>query len=205
MGVGYSNTSPKMIAKELGISTGNITYYFPSKEHLLLVIVELLGDFQWKMLEDEIDKGMGSAASICLETMTVAVACDESEVARDFFTATFQSEMCRNYLRCNHVERAKKIFARECDGWTDEQFHGAELLIMGLQYAAIVPSDAVIPLRERVAGTLDLILSIYNVEAETRKTEIEKVMTRDIRGISKRVFQGFVSFVEKQTCRLYSK
>ena len=52
---------------------------------------------------------------------------------------------------------------------------------------------------------MDLILSIYNVEAETRKTEIEKVMTRDIRGISKRVFQGFVSFVEKQTCRLYSK
>lgn len=200
MRVGFSHTSPKMIAKELGISTGNITYYFPSKEHLLLVIVELLGDFQWKMLEDEIDRGIGSAASICLETMTVAMACDESEIARDFFTATFQSEMCRNYLRRNHVERAKKIFARECDGWTDEQFHRAELMIMGLQYAAIVPTNAKMPLKARIASALDLILSIYNVEKDTRKTEIEKVLACDSRGISKRVFQGFVNFVEKQTC-----
>ncbi len=197
MRVGYSNTSPKMIAKELGLSTGNITYYFPTKEHLLSVIVEMLCDFQWKMLEDEIDRGIGSAVSISLETMTVASACNESEIARDFFTATFQSEMCRNYLRRNHVEQAKKIFARECDGWTDEQFHRAELLIMGIQYAAVVPNDADIPLKARLASALDLILSIYNVEEETRKREIERVLTLDTRKISKRVFQGFVNFVAK--------
>ena len=53
MSVGYSNTSPKMIAEELGLSTGNITYYFPTKEHLLAVVVEMLCDFQWRMLEAE--------------------------------------------------------------------------------------------------------------------------------------------------------
>lgn len=197
MHVGYSNTSPKMIAKELGLSTGNITYYFPTKEHLLSVIVEMLCDFQWRMLQDETDLGLGSAASICLETMTVVVACSESDIARDFFTATFQSELCRNYLRRNHVERAKKIFARECDGWTDARFHQTEILIMGIQYAAVVPNDADIPLKARIASALDLILSIYNVEEETRKREIERVLTLDTRKISKRVFQGFVNFVAK--------
>ena len=29
--VGYSNTSPQMIAKKMNMSTGNITHYFPSK------------------------------------------------------------------------------------------------------------------------------------------------------------------------------
>ena len=195
---GYSNTSPKMIAEELGLSTGNITYYFPTKEQLLLVIVQMLCDFQMIMLEAEANIGIGSVASVCLETMTVAVACDESEIARDFFTAAFQSGLCRNYLRENHVERAKKIFAKECGDWTDEQFHQAELLVMGLQYAAIVPTNAGISLKIRIAGALNQILSIYNLDEATRQKEINKVLAKDCRGISKRVLEEFISFVVKQ-------
>lgn len=196
--VGFSNTSPQMIAQELGLSTGNITYYFPTKEHLLAVLVEMLCDFQLKMLEAEADIGIGSVASICLETMTVAVACNDSEVARDFFTAVFQSECCRNYLRENHVERAKKIFHKECSGWTDEDFHQAELLVMGLQYTAIVPTNANIPLEKRIASALNHILSIYGIEEASRKKQIKNVLERDCRDISKRVLQGFTAFVEKK-------
>ena len=35
---GYSQTSPRMISDDLDISTGNLTYYFPTKEHLLAII-----------------------------------------------------------------------------------------------------------------------------------------------------------------------
>lgn len=195
--VGFSATSPKMIAQELGLSTGNITYYFPTKEHLLLVLVEMLCDFQLKMLEAEADIGMGSVASVCLETMTVAVACDESEIARDFFTAAFQSELCRNYLRENHVERAKKIFKNECGSWTDGEFHKAELMVQGLQYTAIAPTNADISLKARIAGALNQIMSIYNIDEVTRKNEIEKVLAKDCRGISKHVLKEFTRFVEK--------
>lgn len=198
---GFSNTSPRMIAEKLGLSTGNITYYFKSKEHLLLTTVKELCNFQWNMLEAEIDKGIGSAASVCLETMTVAVACEESEIARDFFIATFQSQLCRNHLRQNHVDRAKKIFASECDGWTDEQFHQAELLIMGLQYSAIAPTDANIPLKMRLSGALNQILSIYNVDEETRREEIQKVLDKDCREISKRVLEAFTDFVKKKNAK----
>lgn len=193
--VGYSNTSPKMISQKLGISLGTLTYHFPSKENLLEIVVQMLCDFQWKMLEFEADKGYGSAAAICLETMSVAVACDESEIARDFFVSTFQSESCRNYLRNNHVERAKKMFVKECDGWTDEQFNQAEIYVMGLQYAAIAPTDAAIPLKANVAGVLNQILGIYNVEEETRQREIEKMLAKDCRDISKRVLNVFIDFM----------
>ena len=198
---GFSNTSPRMIAEKLGLSTGNITYYFKSKEHLLLTIVEELCNFQWNMLKAEIDRGIGSAASICLETMTVAVACEENEIARDFFIATFQSELCRNHLRQNHVERAKKIFAAECAGWTDEQFHQAELLVQGLQYSAIVPTDANIPLKMRLSGALNQILSIYNVNEKTRQEEIQKVLDKDCREISKRVLKAFTGFVKEKNAK----
>lgn len=68
---------------------------------------------------------------------------------------------------------------------------------MGLQYTAIAPTDADIPLKTRIAGSLNQILSIYNVDEQTRKKEIEEVLAMNDRGISKRVLQGFINFVEK--------
>lgn len=195
--IGYSNAYPRLIAKELDIKPSNIIYYYPTKEHILLDVLETLCDFQYKMLEVEKGIGIGSAGAICLETMTVAVACDQSEIARDLFINAFQGELCRNYLRQNHVERAKRIFAKECAGWTDEQFQQTELMVMGLQYAAIIPTDANVPLKMRVGTILNQILSLYQVDAETRQREIETVLAKDCREISKRVLNSFSDFLEK--------
>lgn len=196
MELGYSNTYPRLIAEELGIKAPNLIYHYPTKEHLLLAVVEMLCDFQYKMLEDETNRDISLVGAVCLEKMTVAVACDESEIARDLFINVFQGELCRNYLRHNHVERAKKILAKECAGRTDEEFHEAEILVMGLQYAAIIPTDANVPVKTRIAGALNQILSIYNVDEETRKKAIESVLAKDCREISKRVLNEFADYIE---------
>ncbi len=196
--IGYSKTSPQMIAKELGISTGNLTYHYPTKEHLLAVLVEMLCEFQEKLIGYEADKGLGPAMSICIELMTVAAACDENEVARDFFISVFQSPMCIEYLRNNHVERAKRIFAEQCKGWTEDQFTGAEILIQGIDYATIISNDASLSLDVRITGALNQILSIYNVPEEIRKEKIDRVLALDCRKLGKRVLNGFKEFVEQQ-------
>lgn len=195
--IGYSNTSPQMIAKKMNMSTGNITYYFPSKDHLLCTIVEMLCEFQWRMFEDTTEKGFGSIGSICMEMMTVATGCEQSEVARDFFSAVFESEMCRNYLRINHVERAKIIFSKECNGWTDQDFEQAEMMVMGLQYSTIAISNADVPLKNKISAALDQVLYIYQVDEETRKREIDMVLHLDYQDISKRVLEAFIAFVNR--------
>ena len=43
---GYSATTVGKIAKTLDLSPGNITFYFPGKEHLLSVLVEEMFDYQ---------------------------------------------------------------------------------------------------------------------------------------------------------------
>ena len=72
---------------------------------------------------------------------------------------------------------------------------------MGLQYSAIIPTDADIPLKLRVSGALNQILSIYNVEEETRQEEIQKVLDKDCRAISKRVLEAFTSFVKQKNTK----
>lgn len=194
---GYSATSPKLIASELQMSPGNLTYYFPTKEHLLADIVKMLTDFQWKMLKAEADRDITPIGSICIELMTVAAACQESNVAKDFFTVTFESEMSREYLRKDHVERAKRIFAKYCPDWTDEQFVQAELLVMGIQWSTITADDDILPLETRISGALNQILNIYNVDEAAKGFEIDRVLNMDCRTLGKRVLSEFIDYVAK--------
>ena len=192
---GYSKTSPQMIAKALGISTGNLTYHYPTKEHLLAVLVEMLCEFQEKLIEFEADKGLSSNMSICIELMTIASACEENEAAKDFFVSTFQSPVCLEALRRSHVKRAKRIFAEQCKGWTEEQFVEAEILVQGIDYATIISDNAALSLNTRISGALNQILAIYNVPENLRKEKIERVLSMDCRGTGKRVLTEFISYV----------
>lgn len=194
---GFTNTSARAIAAELGISTGNITFYFPSKEHLLMVLVEMLCDSQWSMLEQQADEEETALMAFCMETMTVAAACEQNEIARDLFLSVFRSELCRNLLRENHVARAERIFSEYCGDWTHQQFRIAEILVMGIQHAVIIPTDVEIPLSERIAGALNQILSIYGVPENNRAEKIRRILALDYNDIRQRVREGSLRYVDQ--------
>jgi len=69
---GYTATTSRMICEELEISTGNLTYHFPTKEHILAVLVELLCEFQDEMMEQSIDEGKTSLMALCMELTAMA-------------------------------------------------------------------------------------------------------------------------------------
>ena len=195
--VGYSKTSPQMIAKELKVSTGNLTYYYPTKEHLLAVLTDLLCKYQWKMIKEEADDGISSLLALCFELMTMAAACEESEVAKDFFVSTYQSPKCLEIIHNNDTARAKEVFAEYCPDWTDEQFREAEILVAGIEHATLNAIDKTVPLETRISGALNTIMTIYNVPEEIRKIKIDKVLAMDYHSIGKRIFNEFKEYVEK--------
>ncbi len=196
--VGYSKTSPQMIAKELKVSTGNLTYYYPTKEHLLAALTDLLCKYQWKMIKEEADDGISSLLALCFELMTMAAACEESEVAKDFFVSTYQSPKCLEIIHNNDTARAKEVFAEYCPDWTDEQFREAEILVAGIEHATLNAIDKTVPLETRISGALNTIMTIYNVPEEIRRIKIEKVLAMDYRSIGKRIFNEFKEYVEKE-------
>ena len=76
---------------------------------------------------------------------------------------------------------------------------------MGLQYSAIVPTDAKVPLKTRLSGALNQILSIYNVDEKKRQEEIQQVLDKDCRKISKRVAEAFTGFVKNKNEKTLSQ
>lgn len=196
---GYSATSPNAIAKELGISTGNLTYYYPTKEHLLSVLVNGLCKFQWKLIEEEAEDGISSVMAICLELMTMASACEDNPVAKDFFISAYQSPLTLKIIRENDTERSKEVYKAYCKDWTEEQFAEAEVLVSGIEYATLMSLDEDIPLETRIAEALDKILYVYNVPKKIRETKIKKALSYDYKHIGERIFKEFKEYVDKTT------
>ena len=196
---GYSNVSPNAIAKELNISTGNLTYYYPTKEHLLSVLVADLCKFQRKLIDDETKEGISSVMAVCLELMTMASACESNPVAKDFFISSYQSPVTLKIIRENDTERSKEVYKEYCKGWTDEQFEEAEILVSGIEYATLMSLDENVTLETRIAGALDKILIIYGVPEALRKTKIQKALSYDYKHIGERIFNEFKEYVDKTT------
>lgn len=194
---GYSETTPKMICEELDISTGNLTYYFPTKEHLLAELTEMLCNFQGKLLQSLVEEGETSLLAVCLELATMASISEESEVAKDFFISSYSSPKCLDIIRQNDTQRAKRIYSSFCPDWTDLQYIEAEILVSGIEYATLMTTEDTAPLETRIAGALNNIMMIFHVPEETCNQKINKILSLDYRSIGRRVLQQFKEFVEQ--------
>ena len=195
---GFSATPPKLICDTLGISTGNMTYYFPTKEHLLAELVEMLCSFQGQTIENMVqEEGKTSLLAVCLELATMSAVSEESEVTKDLFVSAYSSPMCLEIIRRNDAKRSRIIYKEFCLDWTEQQFVEAETLVSGIEYATLMTTGDSSPLEVRIAGALNSILMIYDVPEQLRKQKISKALTIDYRTHGRYVLEKFIEFVEQ--------
>lgn len=196
---GFTKTTVASMAKSLNMSTGNMTFHFPTKDHMLAELVDILARYQQKLMEEEAKDGYSSVMAICLELLTIASACEQDEVAKDFFLSSYRSQICMDLIRKNDKERAKVVFKEYCPDWTDERFEGAETLVSGIEYASLMTTSNSASLELRISGALNTILAIYNVPEDVRKQKIEKVLAMDYKSLGLKVLQKFRDYVDRET------
>lgn len=196
---GYSNTSIREIAGKLNISPGHLMFYFPTKEHLLAEVVDILCEFQWQLIKRITDDGQSQLMAICFELTTMAAACEESEIARDFYISAYTGRLTLEKIRKNDAERSHEIFGEYCKGWTDTQFLEAETLISGIEYSTFMTTESSSPLDVRISGALNALMTIYNVPEEKRREKIKKTLSMDYRSMGKQILSEFINYVEETT------
>ena len=194
---GYSFTSPRQISDILDMSTGNITYYFPTKEHLLAVFVEMLCRYQWQLVTEEAREGLDSVTAVCLELAAMTALCDENEIARDFYIAAYTSPMGLELIRRSDALRAVEVFGSRCPDWTQEQFAQAETLVSGVEYATLRNTADCAPQETRIAGGIRTVLWIYGFSEEEREAQLEKVLAMDYRSLGRRMLTQFRAFIDR--------
>lgn len=194
---GYSATTPRVLCDMLDISTGHLTYYFPTKEHLLVEVVQLLCSFQRKMMEQESKNDPDPIMAVCIELIAMLSMCEQVPPAREFFLAAYTSPMCLRIIRSNDAQRAQTVFGSYCPTWTPEQFQTTQLVVSGIEYGILTSAGNSVPTTARIEVALDSILSLYQVPADIRKTRISQALATTHQGIGLRVMQEFRKYVDQ--------
>lgn len=195
---GYSQAYITTIAKQLDISTGNLTFYFPTKEHLLAEIVKEMFGFQSDPKVIERADFEEPLMLYLREIVIIAAICEENANVRDLMTAAYTHSLSLEMIRVNDSQRAVERFAKYCKEWKKEDYVRAENIVSGIEYAMLMTENAqIFSFEERVIGTLDAIMSIYQVPKEDRQEYIKKVLEIDYRNIGRHVFDGFCDFVKE--------
>ena len=192
---GFSKTTSAELCKKIDIGTGNLTFYFPTKEHILSVLVQMMIDFQWKEMEAQTDEGKSSLLAYCLELTTLAAIGEEIPQMHEFLTAAYSHPTTLDLIRSNDVEKIKRVFAEYTEGWDDEKFIETETLISGIEYATLMHTEHTATLEHRIEGALNTIMMMFGVPEELRKAKIKKVLAMDYRAIGRKVYEEFKEYV----------
>lgn len=194
---GYSNTSIKAICTELNMSSGNLTFHFPTKEHLLAALVELLCGFQWEMMEKEADEGRSSVMAHCLELISMTVMCENDAIAKDFYLSCYCSPLCLEKIRRNDMERAKTVYRKYTPDWDETRYAEAVVLVSGIEYATLQTAGNLVSTENCIAGALIQILRLFCVPDEIIEQKLKKLFAMDYRALASHVLTDFKAYVEK--------
>ena len=192
---GFSRTTSAELCKKIDIGTGNLTFYFPTKEHILSVLVQMMIDFQWKEMEAQTDEGKSSLLAYCLELTTLVALSEEIPQMQDFLFAAYSHPTTLDLIRTNDTEKIKQIFAEYTEGWDNEKFIETETLISGIEYATLMHTEHTASIERRIEGALNTIMMLFGVPEELRITKIEKVLAMDYRAIGRKVYEEFKEYV----------
>ncbi len=195
---GFTNTTSREIATELGISNGNLTFHYPTKEDLLLELVGELCDFQWKLIKHYLEEGEKSLFAYCMELSTMAWACELHEYAKDIYLAAYRHDKTLKKIRENDTIKLKEIFNEYHKDWNEREFRNAEYLISGIEYAILCSSnDQNFPIKDRIDSSLTMIMNTFGVSQEEQKIKLNKIHNVDCKALGEKVLNEFVIYVDK--------
>jgi len=194
---GYTNTYVTTITNMLKISTGNLTFHFPTKEHILAELVKELCVFRRKKEEQEDGDEYSSLTAYMLELVMFASLCEENPNIRDLMLAVYTRPMSLAIIRANDYKRSMKVYEAFCKDWSETVFIQAENIVSGIEYAMFRTENAEsLTFEQRVTSSLDAIMKIYEVPAHVRQSVVSRAMEDDYRTKSNLVFKEFYAYVD---------
>ena len=196
---GYTDAYVTTIAKELQISLGNLTFWFPTKEHILAEMVKELCAFQIYTEVEKKDREYALLIDYLFELAMFASVCEENPNIKDLVIASYTQPLPLAVIRANDTERSKRTFEKFCKEWSDTEFIQAENVASGIECAMFMTENAQkLTFEQRVTSGLDAIMKVYEVPKDIRQSVLKEVMAMDYRSRGNHVFEAFCDYVEKK-------
>ena len=195
---GFTNTSAKAISNELNISTGNLTFHYPTKEHILLELTKKITDFHEKAIDKVQGEGYDDLFSYCWEITAQITLCEENPQMNDLYLAIYSPPATMLFVKDWTAEKNFKILGERLFDWSLERFRLAENVTCCIERSALTePCTEAYTLEDKIRLTLTCLLKIYDIGKEDRERVIDEILKTDYRKTGNDLLVQFTKYIEK--------
>jgi AcrR family transcriptional regulator len=194
---GFRNTSAKMICNDVGISPGNLTFWFPTKADILLEFTKKIMNYHKKFIEYNKSKGAENLYTYCLEIVVQTALCEERENIRDIYYSMYSEPLTMAFLKDWTAEKNLDILGSYLPDWDLTRFRRATNVTCCIERSALSePCTEDYTLEDKIWLTLTCLLKIYDFEKEDRETVISQILATDYHKIKNEMLKQLDEFLE---------
>lgn len=189
---GFGNTSINAIATEAGLKPGNVTYYFRTKEDMILAMLEIYTDFQDKMIDKLMRDTNDGLLTLALKIASQIMLCEETKEALALFRPFYALPSAFEYVKNISSQRNCRLLKDEAAGLTEDDFRVIENITSCVEMSALSSfADRYFSVDDKISQILRTAMHLYNVPEERQTEIICNVKDYDCLAVGTETFNSF--------------
>lgn len=194
---GYKNTSVSQIVDEAGVARGSYLNLFPTKDKILLDLVETMFSGQFSVARSIADQNLPPVFAYAVETSLQITLTELNENLREIYIEAYSIPDTAEYIYLNTTAELKQIFGANFPDYSDSDFYEMEIGTAGLMRNYMARKcDIHFPLERKLNRFLTAAMRVYLVPEEEQARVLAFIGSIDIRGLAVTVMHKLFALLE---------
>ena len=190
---GFSGTTIKMISDDTGIKPGNITYYYRTKEDMLLVLMQEIMDFHLDMIDEAEERLNDPLVAYATEVTAQIALCETDAAAKDLYYSAYNHPKTFETIKDWTAKKNFHLLGSLLPDYTEEDFRHLENVACCIELSAFVTAcDRYFTLEDKISLILDSLMKLFDINKDERKRVIEQILGLDYVKLGRDMFERFV-------------
>ncbi len=194
---GYKNTSVSQIVEEAGVARGSYLNLFPTKEKILLELVEAMFSGQFSVARSIADRNLPPVYAYAVETAIQITLTELNENLRDIYIEAYSLPETSEYIYLHTTYELKQIFGKNFPDYDDSDFYEMEIGTAGLMRGYMARKcDIHFPLERKLRRFLVAEMRVYQVPETEQEKVLQFIQSLDIKAIATDVMYKLFAMLE---------
>ena len=194
---GYKNTSVSQIVDEAGVARGSYLNLFPTKDKILLDLVETMFSGQFSVARGIADQNLPPVFAYAVETSIQLTLTELNENLREIYIEAYSVPDTAEYIYLHTTAELKQIFGANFPDYSDSDFYEMEIGTAGLMRNYMARKcDIHFPLERKLSRFLTAAMRVYLVPEEEQARVLAFIGSIDIRKLAVTVMHKLFAMLE---------
>lgn len=194
---GYKNTSVSQIVDEAGVARGSYLNLFPTKDKILLDLVETIFSGQFNVARSIAGQNLPPVFAYAVETCLQLTLTEFNENLREIYIEAYSVPDTAEYIYLHTTAELKQIFGANFPDYSDSDFYEMEIGTAGLMRNYMARKcDIHFPLERKLSRFLTAAMRVYLVPKEEQERVLAFIGSIDIQELALTVMHKLFAMLE---------